>query len=329
MAPGSQGEPGHRLAALPTRHLGWSHPGSPGGQLARGSGDWPVTSSPRTLVRAARPRQWPKNVLVLTAPAAAGVLLQPPAAVATGVAVIAFILASSAVYLANDIVDRDADRVHPTKRRRPVASGELPASDAWIAAVLLLAGGLLVAALLGWRLLVIVALYVAVQLLYCLGLKRLALVELLVVASGFLLRAFAGGAATGVQLTGWFIVAVASGSLFVVAGKRYSELLLAEHATAAIRPVLARYRPSQLRFIWALSAAVLVATYTLWATIGPAAPDGWAIVSILPFSVAVLRHAVRVSTGNAGEPEEVFLHDRVLQLLLVVWAVCFGASVYL
>jgi decaprenyl-phosphate phosphoribosyltransferase len=328
VAPDPSGEPGHRLAALPARP-GWRHPAAPGGPLARGAGEWPAISSPRVLVRAARPRQWPKNILVLTAPAAAGVLLQPRAALATGVAVVAFILASSAVYLANDIVDRDADRAHPTKRRRPVASGELPASDAWFAAVLLLAGGLLVAALLGWRLLIIVALYVAVQLLYCLGLKRVPLVELLIVASGFLLRAFAGGAATGVPLTAWFIVAVGSGSLFVVAGKRSSELVLAERSTAAIRPVLARYRSSQLRFVWALSASVLLATYALWATIGPAAPDGWAIVSVLPFTLAVLRHATKVNAGGAGEPEEVFLHDRVLQGLLVVWAACFMASVYL
>ena len=329
MAPDTIAEPRDRLAALPARHTGWRHPGWPGGLAGRGPSAWPILTSPRVLVRAARPRQWPKNILVLTAPAAAGVLLQPRAAAGAGVALLSFILASSAVYLANDVVDRDADRAHPTKRRRPVASGELPATDAWIAAVLLLAGGLLVAALLGWRLLVIVALYVALQLLYCLGLKRLPLVELAIVASGFLLRAFAGGAATGVQLTPWFVVAIGSGSLFVVAGKRYSELLLATHATAAIRPVLASYASSHLRFVWTASAAVLVTTYALWATISPVAPDGWAVLSIVPFTAAVVRHAAKVDAGDAGEPEEVFLHDRVLHLLLIVWAACFLGSVYL
>ena len=287
-------------------------------------------TSARVLVRAMRPRQWPKNVLVLAAPAAAGVVFQPQAALETGVAVLAFILASSGVYLANDILDVGADRAHPTKRRRPVASGELPAREALLAAVMLLAGGLVVAALPAWQLLAVVALYEAVQLLYCLGLKRLPLIELVSVASGFLLRAVAGGAATGVGLTAWFVVAVGFGSLFVVAGKRSSELHLAEGATAAIRPVLVRYSASYLRFVWTLSAAVLVTTYALWAAVGgQAASNGLAVASVVPFTVAVLRYAVEVDAGRAGEPEEVFLQDGAMHLLLIVWAACFLGSVYL
>ena len=287
-------------------------------------------TSARVLLRAMRPRQWPKNILVLAAPAAAGVVHQPQEALETGLAVLAFILASSGVYLVNDVVDIDADRAHPIKRHRPVASGELPAREALLAAVMLLAGGLVVAALPVWQLLAVVALYEAVQLLYCLGLKRLPLVELVSVASGFLLRAVAGGAATGVGLTAWFVAAVGFGSLFVVAGKRSSELLLAEGATAAIRPVLARYSSSYLRFVWTLSAAVLVTTYALWAAVGgQAALTSWAVISVLPFTVAVLWYAVKVDAGSASEPEEIFLHDRVMQLLLVAWAACFLGSVYL
>lgn len=287
-------------------------------------------TSAQALVRGMRPRQWPKNILVLAAPTAAGVVLQPQAALATGVAVLAFILASSGVYLVNDIVDVDADRAHPSKRHRPVASGELPAREALLAAAVLLAGGLVVAALRPWQLLAVVALYESVQLLYCAGLKRLPLVELFSVASGFLLRAVAGGAAAGVGLTTWFVAAVGFGSLFVVAGKRSSELVLAEDTTAAIRPVLGRYSSSCLRFVWTLSAAVLVTTYALWAAVGgQAALTGWAIVSILPFTMAVLWYAVKVDAGGAGEPEEIFLHDRAMHLLLIAWLACFLGSVYL
>ncbi len=282
------------------------------------------------LVRAMRPRQWPKNILVLAAPAAAGVVHQHQEALEAGIAVLAFVLASSGVYLVNDVVDVDADRAHPTKRHRPVASGELAARDAWIAAAVLQAGGLLAAALAAWQLVAVVALYEIVQLVYCLGLKRVPLIELLSVASGFLFRAVAGGAATGVGLTVWFVGAVGFGSLFVVAGKRFAELLLAEDATAAIRPVLAKYSTSYLRFVWTLSAAVLVATYALWAAVGgQAALTSWAVVSVLPFTAAVLWYAAKVDAGGAGEPEEVFMHDRMMQLLLVVWAVCFLGSVYL
>jgi len=287
-------------------------------------------TSAQVLLRAMRPRQWPKNILVLAAPAAAGVAHQPQEALETGLAVLAFILASSGVYLANDVLDIAADRAHPAKRYRPVASGELPAREALLAAVVLLAGGLVVAALPAWQLLAVVALYEAVQLMYCLGLKRLPLVELVSVASGFLLRAVAGAAATGVGLTTWFVAAIGFGSLFVVAGKRSAELLLAEDATAAIRPVLAGYSSSYLRFVWTLSAAVLVTTYALWAAVGgQAALTGWAVVSVLPFTAAVLWYAVKVDAGTAGEPEEIFLHDRVMQLLLIAWAACFMGSVYL
>ena len=287
-------------------------------------------TSTRALVRGIRPRQWSKNILVLAAPVAAGIAFQPRAVIETGVAVLAFILASSGVYLVNDTVDVEADRAHPTKRLRPVAAGELSAREASTAAVVLLAGGLAVSALLGWQLFVVVALYEAVQILYCLGMQNVPVVELLSVAFGFLLRAIAGGVATGVELSPWFLVAVGSGSLFVAAGKRYSELLLAEDATPAIRPVLARYTPSYLRFAWMLSAGVLVTTYALWsATVGQAEPNPWTIVSILPVAVAVLRYARKIDAGDAGEPEEVILGDRVTLLLVTAWAACFIGAVYL
>lgn len=282
------------------------------------------------LLQASRPRQWTKNILVLAAPAAAGIAFQPRPVLEMGVAVVAFILASSGVYLVNDTVDVEADRAHPTKRLRPVARGELSARDALTAAVVLLSGGLVVSALLTWQLLVVVALYEVVQLLYCLGMKREPVIELISVASGFLLRAVAGGMATHIYLSPWFLVAAGFGSLFVAAGKRYAEKLLAGDTTAAIRPVLASYTASYLRFVWALSAGVLVTTYALWAsTVHQAVSNGWSIVSILPFVVVLLRYAVKVDAGDAGEPEEAVLHDRVLLLLLAIWAACFLGSVYL
>ena len=212
-------------------------------------------TSTRALVRGIRPRQWSKNILVLAAPVAAGIAFQPRVVVEMGVAVLAFILASSGVYLVNDAVDVEADRAHPTKRLRPVAAGELSAREASIAALVLLAGGLAVSALLGWQLFAVVVLYETVQILYCLGMQNVPVVELLSVASGFLLRAIAGGVATGVELSPWFLVAVGFGSLFVAAGKRYSELQLAEDATAAIRPVLARYADGPVEVLAALPAA--------------------------------------------------------------------------
>ena len=284
----------------------------------------------RVLIRACRPRQWTKNILVLTAPIAAGVAFQPRVAVQMVVAVIAFSLASSGIYLVNDAVDVEVDRAHPTKRRRPVASGELSLRAAWTAAAVLLPIALLISALLTWRLLVVIAVYEVIQLWYCLGMKNEPVIELTSVASGFLLRAIAGGAATHVELSQWFLIAAGFGSLFMAAGKRYAEIRLTPDTGDVVRPVLKLYTPTYLRFVWTLSAGVLVTTYALWAfTISQATSNEWSVVSIVPFVMALLRYAVDVDSGAAGEPEEVVLHDRVLLLLGGIWAACLFGSVYL
>jgi decaprenyl-phosphate phosphoribosyltransferase len=284
----------------------------------------------RILLRACRPRQWVKNVLVLAAPIAGGIAFQPRAVVEMIVAVIAFCMASSGIYLVNDAMDIEADRAHATKRHRPIASGELSVRAAWTAAAVLLPGGLVISALLNWQLLMIMAIYEVVQLWYCLGMKHEPVIELTSVASGFLLRAIAGGVATQVDLSQWFLIAAGFGSLFMAAGKRYAEKRLVQNTGATIRPVLERYTPTYLRFVWTLSAGVLVTTYSLWAfTMRQTSSNEWSVVSIVPFVMALLRYSVDVDSGAAGEPEEIVLHDRPLLLLGGIWAACLMGSVYL
>ena len=284
----------------------------------------------RVLLRACRPRQWVKNVLVLAAPIAGGIAFHPRAIAEMAVAVIAFCMASSGIYLVNDILDIEADRAHATKRNRPLASGALPVRTAWIAAAVLLPGALLGSAWLSPQMVMIVALYEAIQLWYCLGMKREPVIELVSVASGFLLRAIAGGIATQVGLSQWFLIAAGFGSLFMAAGKRYAEKRLVQQTGAAIRQVLDRYTDTYLRFVWTLSAGVLVTTYSLWAfTLRQISANDWSVISIVPFVVALLRYAVDVDSGAAGEPEEIVLHDRVLLVLGGIWAACLMGSVYL
>jgi decaprenyl-phosphate phosphoribosyltransferase len=284
----------------------------------------------RALLRACRPRQWTKNVLVLTAPIAAGVAFQPRAILQMLVAFIAFALASSGIYLINDTLDVQADRAHEIKKLRPVAAGELSVRAARTAAAVLLPGALLVSVALNWQLLLIMAIYEVIQLWYCLGMKREPVIELASVASGFLLRALAGGVATGVELSDWFLLAAGFGSLFIAAGKRYAEIRLVQKTGVAIRPVLDSYTDTYLRFVWTLSAGVLVTTYSLWAfTMGQTPDNDWSIASVIPFVIALLKYSVDVDAGAAGEPEEIVLHDRLLLLLGVIWAACLMGSVYL
>jgi decaprenyl-phosphate phosphoribosyltransferase len=288
------------------------------------------TGVARGLLRTMRPRQWVKNVLVLAAPFAGGDLFAAGIAVDLAVAFAAFALAASGIYLVNDVNDVDADRAHPTKRHRPIAAGIVPARLAAGLAVVLLVGALALTLLASVQLLIVLGVYVGVQLAYCFWLKHQPVLDICIVASGFLLRAIAGGAATGIALSQWFLLAAGFGSLFMVAGKRYAEMRLAEDTGAKIRRSLERYSASYLRFVWALSATVLITTYCLWAFEIREAQHNtvWSQISIVPFVVAVLRYAVDVDGGNGGEPEEIALADRVLQVLAVVWLGTLALAVY-
>ncbi|HKR51237.1 MAG TPA: decaprenyl-phosphate phosphoribosyltransferase [Pseudonocardiaceae bacterium] len=286
----------------------------------------PVTG----LVRAMRPRQWLKNVLVLAAPFAGGYLFQLHVLMVVGIAFGAFSLAASGVYLVNDVQDVEADRVHPTKRNRPIAAGVVAPQLALGVAVLLFAAALGVSFLASVDLALVTAVYIVVQLSYCLWLKHQPVVDIAIVASGFLLRAIAGGAAAGIDLSQWFLLVAAFGSLFMVAGKRYAEIRLAERTGAKIRKSLERYTASYLRFVWTLSATVLIMTYGLWAfQLSQINDSRWPIISLVPFVVAVLRYAVDVDNGNGGEPEEIAIGDRVLQVLGAALVFTLIAAVYL
>ena len=281
------------------------------------------------LVRAIRPRQWLKNVLVAAAPIAGGVLFQVGVLVNIAVAFLAFSLAASGIYLINDVRDIEADRTHPTKRNRPIAAGVVsPPLAVSLAAVLLLAA-LGISLLATVELLVVVAVYEAVQLAYCFGLKHQPVLDLCIVASGFLLRAIAGGAAAQIPLSQWFLMCAGFGSLFMVAGKRYAEIRLSEKTGVITRRILNSYTPSYLRFVWTLAAAGVVTAYSLWSfEIREVNDSPWSVISIVPFVIAVLRYAVDVDGGDAGEPEDIALRDHVLQVLALAWLATLAVSVY-
>lgn len=281
------------------------------------------------LVAAVRPAQWVKNVLVGAAPLAAGMIDDFDVVASTAVAFVAFCMAAGGVYLCNDLFDIEADRAHPVKCRRPIASGAVRVPVAIALAVVLLAGSLLVSGLLNTELLAVMATYIALNLAYSAALKHQRVIDLAIVSSGFLLRAIAGGAAAEITLSRWFLIVAAFGSLFMVAGKRYSELVLLGEDAARTRRSLAGYSASYLRFVWSIAAAVAIGAYCLWAFEVGEGQDGvpWAQISVAPFVIALLRYALDVDSGRAGAPEEIVLHDRVLQLVGLVWLVIFTLGV--
>jgi decaprenyl-phosphate phosphoribosyltransferase len=175
----------------------------------------------------------------------------------------------------------------------------------------------------------VVAIYIVVQLAYCFGLKHQAVLDICIVSSGFLIRAIAGGVAANILLSQWFLLVMAFGSLFMAAGKRYAEMQLAERTGAKIRKSLESYTSTYLRFVWTLSATVMIVCYSLWAFERDGANASWYAVTIVPITIAMLRYAVDVDGGLAGEPEEIALKDRVLQLLFLAWIGTIGAAVFL
>jgi decaprenyl-phosphate phosphoribosyltransferase len=283
----------------------------------------PPSSLPAAIVKAIRPRQWVKNLLVLAAPLAAlggtaeydyrNVLFK------VSIAFVVFCMAASSIYLVNDARDVEADRAHPTKQFRPIAAGVLPVGLAYAIATTLAVACLALSWWLTPKLALVMAVYLAVQLAYCFGLKHQAVLDICIVSSGFLIRAIAGGVAAGIPLSQWFLLVMAFGSLFMAAGKRYAELQLAERTGAKIRKSLESYTSTYLTFVWTLSATAVVLCYGLWAFERDGNDGSWFVVSMIPFTIAILRYAVDVDGGLAGEPEEIALRDHVLQLLALAW----------
>ena len=287
------------------------------------------------LIVAMRPRQWLKNVLVFAAPLAAGAFLEPDVLIPTLWAFVAFCLISSSTYLINDARDVTADRDHPTKRFRPIAAGQLPLGVAWSAAVVLALASLGLSFTIRPSLAGVVGIYLIFTLAYSLWLKHEPVIELALLSMGFLLRAIAGGVASDLPISQWFLIVAGFGSLFMAAGKRYSELERSLHpspdasaldAERSVRRSLSGYTLGYLRFVWATAAAVTITAYCLWAFEVAAAPSTlpWAQWSVLPFVLGILRYGVVVDNGEAEAPEDAVLGDRVLLVIAVAWVVTFG-----
>jgi decaprenyl-phosphate phosphoribosyltransferase len=294
----------------------------------------PTPARPRrtglhALISAMRPRQWIKNLLVVAAPGAAGVLGRADVLWHVILAFVAFCLLSSATYLINDVLDAHEDRRHPRKRHRAVAAGELDPRHALIAAATLAAVGLgscLVAR--PWLVAAGVA-YLALTFTYSAVWRHIAIVDVGAIAAGFVLRAGAGGIAAHVGLSRWFLLVVTFGALFVAFGKRYAELKRANGASATARRALALYSPLGLGAVIVASAAGSFAAYCVWAARYPGVHGTpWRAITIAPFGASLLRYGVRLRAGAGEAPEEIFFSDRWLQLLSIAWIVVFLLSVH-
>lgn len=282
------------------------------------------------LLREARPKQWAKNLLVFAAPGAAGLLDDWTSLAPTLVAFVAFCAVSSGTYYWNDIHDVEADRRHPTKCRRPIAAGVVPMAMARVVGTLLLVGGVALGFAVDWRLGLVVVGYVTQTTLYSLLLKHVAVIDLVAVASGFLLRAIGGAEATDVRMSTWFLLSTSFGSLFIVTGKRYAELLELGEDTRT-RATLEEYTLGFLRTVLSVAVSGTIVTYCMWAfEVRELSGSTWPFyeLSIVPMLIALLRYVLVLEQGHGAAPEEVFMADRWLQAMGLLWIVVFATGVY-
>jgi decaprenyl-phosphate phosphoribosyltransferase len=282
--------------------------------------------SPAVLIRAMRPRQWTKNLLVLAAPLAAGGIGWSGVPERVLGAFVVLCMISSATYLVNDVRDREQDRIHPRKRRRPIAAGELSVRAALAAAVTLSVAGLALAAVITPGLAAVAAGYLAVTLSYSLWWRKVVVVDILAIAAGFVLRALAGGVATDIYLSRWFAIVTACGAIFLVAAKRYAELR-EQVAPRLERATLRRYSLRGLRLTLAAAAMLASIAYVSWAFTRPSHLL-WYGLSIVPFLLWLGRYASLAGAGAAQAPEELILRDRTLLGLSLVWGLLFLGGVY-
>ncbi len=295
------------------------------------------------LLRTARPRQWVKNLLVfLPLLFAVDLVWSPddlttllPYALPLAVLFAAFCALSSAVYIINDVADREADRHHPIKRRRPIASGVLQVWLAVAGILALAAGGMFglyaISSQAGW-LLLIGAVYLLVNVGYSLALKRVALVDVMLVAGGYVLRAVAGAVAVGAAPSPWLYAVTAAGALFIVVGRRYAEARLAgSDPDAAQRSTLQYYGPPLGGQLLILSATAALVSYTLYAVEADNLPDNNTMLLTVPLVIfGLFRYLYLLNhSRDAESPELLMLRDAPLLIAIVTWIVVAGAVLVL
>jgi decaprenyl-phosphate phosphoribosyltransferase len=274
-----------------------------------------------------RPRQWIKNGLVVAAAGSAGALGHDGVPVRVGLTCVAFCLLASGIYAINDVRDAEEDRLHPRKRYRPVAAGEIEPRTATALGIALMLSGLALCALVRLPLAGVGAAYLALTLSYTLIWRHILVLDVAAIAGGFVLRAVAGGVAAPVGLSRWFVLVVTCVAVFVAAGKRQAELRRTETGGTR-RPVLEHYTGPRLRLMLAGSAAGALVSYCVWAfQLADVNGTPWRPLTVLPFVACLMRYGADMRRGDGESPEELVIADRWLLLAGGAWLVLFALGV--
>ena len=285
----------------------------------------------QVLLEECRPKQWIKNSLVIVAPLTSKTLFHSSTFLSTIAIFCSMCAVSSATYFVNDVRDREADAQHAKKQRRPIASGRLSVKVAYFGITVLLSVGLALAALVSINSFLVVVVYLALTTAYSFRLKHFPVIEIVIVASGFVIRAFLGAVAADVPPSSWFMASIFAGSLFVATRKRYAEKKLAHSGAIETRRVLNSYSLKVLSVGSQFLSACFVIAYIAWCTevnIGGSGALTWRLVSVVPLCGAVIRYQ-RQSEGEIGEsPEDLLTEDPAMKIWGICWIIAVGLSLY-
>lgn len=292
---------------------------------------------PLLLIKVLRPRQWTKNLIAVLPLMFSGHLNEPDKLVSVLLTVGCLCLVSGSIYVANDIKDRAADAKHPTKKKRPIAAGLISPQLAGIVAVFALLTGLAGGFLVKPMVALVLCLYVLLQVFYNLVLKQLPILDCFSIATGFVLRAVAGGVAASVALSGWFLICTSLGSLWLAIEKRRSELKVLGTEADGHRKSLDKYSMELITRMETVIVPSLVTCYAMYCyfwqspelTNAPVAPSGWMLITVPFVLYGIFRYQLLSTTADVtGSPEEVLLKDRPIQIAILLWVLVAAGVVY-
>jgi 4-hydroxybenzoate polyprenyltransferase len=278
-------------------------------------------------LRLARPKQWTKNGFVLAAVVFAHEAFMVSSVVSALLAFVAFCALSGAVYAANDVLDVEEDRKHPIKRRRPVASGEVSARSAMVFAILLAIAGLALGTYVDPGVGLAGVAYLALQAVYTMALKHTAILDVMSISAGFVIRALAGVAAVGSPISPWLIVCTALLTLFLGFSKRRHEIASLGDAATLHRKNLRDYSVPLLDEMMNIMISATIIAYVLYTFFEY---ENYYMMGSIPFVVyGVFRYMLLVHRNGGGNPDTLLLRDRPLQIALLLWLVVVGAVIYI
>lgn len=270
-----------------------------------------------------RPRQWVKNLLILFPPFFGGKLFEPSVITTLVLSFVSFSLASSGGYVINDIIDRNADQHHLTKRNRPIAKGDIPVAIAVTLAVGLYIAAILLSSAISRHFEGYIILYIVITFLYTIFLKHIILVDIFVISFGFLLRVLAGGEAFNIIITGWLFLTVFLVALLLSSGKRLGELIILSDDAAHHRRNLSQYTTSFLEGILWFSASATLVTYALYTL-----EHKGGLFYTVPLTVFGLLRYIYIVKQGKGDPTEALLMDGQILGVGIIWVVALAIIIY-